>query len=739
MKKLSLFAMAFAALAFTACTQDDELNPKDGEQPVKGELLDEISINFGQVKASTRAYAGKQQGEGTEGRIYEAFIFAKEANPAHSRPKTGDYTVIRVTADNDGKLITEIGGVNNPVSGLSKDKLTKAINENATADVEWLVKNVATFKGVRQGDYVYVIANDPDLTLAQANEKAHQGADSEKNIREYVAALSKEYLNGLTYRAEHNELPKGRFIMAGREMIPVAPIIPSNGAFTLNIGLERELAKVNFRASVSTSTADEACGNVEFKGDDGIVVARISRKVSPFVNQEQGDWYVPATTNTENWPINDHELVNGVYSKFCDYTVEGSRVFDGTSATPIQNWNKETIPALWNGVAPDAAVTEYRFSWQLNGESEATMADNSNYVYLDAGTLTAPMFYVTPNYSANTNSVTVICTQATYVGRGVFSMADMANKYVDAALNVTTDSITVFTAEELVAIEKTASVSVDADLKKHGLKLVNPLKYAVDANGVFTVDANGMKSIKAAIDTFGIALATQAEFDKHNVGSGSTLENLTYDKYKNMMDRLYVAVLLQQRLADKTNFLVGNNNGGGNNYDVAQWGNGIPTDVKGFFVNAATDSLMLGYNKSTVATEPHLSMPFYIDLTKAQSEADKLLQAVFTVAPSGSTPTTPNAGGKSGAALRAEYFAKTAAYSYAKGDKVYYRADVADYDNDTFTSNKLTERNVYYNTTGTIKSLGAKSIHDAIYAGNNTMSVTVLVKDWTLSMNNVPM
>ena len=100
-------------------------------------------------------------------------------------------------------------------------------------------------------------------------------------------------------------------------------------------------------------------------------------------------------------------------------------------------------------------------------------------------------------------------------------------------------------------------------------------------------------------------------------------------------------------------------------------------------------------------------------------------------------PDPVTVGDMSGAEVRAAYFAKLAAFQYFKGQKLYYRADIANYTDGV--SNKITERNMYYVSTGTIQSLSAKSIHDAIYSGQNTMSVTVYVKNWKFSQNNIPM
>lgn len=735
MKKLSLFAMAFAAMAFTACSQDDDLDGQANKELKEGELVEAISINFGEAKLNTRAYAGTEKGEGTEGRIYEAFIFAKEANPSHTRAKTGDYTVIRVTANpGTGQLITETGGVDE--AEFEKSALTKAINESATADVEWLVENVATFHGVRQGDYVYVIANDPSLTLAQASEKAHQGENSEAMIKDYVAALNKDYLNGLVYRPEYvvggkGELPSGKFFMAGREMIPVSPTIPSNGVFALNIGLDRELAKVNFKASVSTSTADAACDNVVFKEDDGIVVARISRKTSPFVNQENGDWYVPSITNKEDWPINNHALVNGVYSSFCDATMEGARVFDGTSTTPITDWvTGTTIPASFNATAPAADVTEYRYSWKIKSDNAKDVKDPANYVYVQSGTLYAPMFYTTPNYSNNTNSVTVICTQATYVGRGIFSLSDMADKYVDAALATTTKTIPVYTKEEV----KTLDAGADASLLAGGLTLPNPLMQKCD-DGATWADDDILDKVKEAINTWGVRVVDATTYG--TPAADSKLNGVTHEQYLKMMDRFYVAVMLHQRLENKMNSVAGSKKtSGGNPTTEEDWGNGIDDTATAAYLanekNSATDSLLVGWKEETLDGKKVVKInPFYISLKHTQDFINSTVASAFIAKlPAGSQEAK-------GTNTRATFFDKVDAYEYFKGQKVYYRADVADYVGGV--SNKLTERNVYYNTTGTIQSLGAKSIHDAIYADNNTMSIHVTVRDWRLSMNQVPM
>ena len=726
MKTRHLFTVALAALAFAACSDDNDIN-NGGNEPIPGKvgaLVEGISINFGESQGShTRAYSGNQVGEGTEGMIYEAYIFAKEANPTHPRSLVGDWTVLRVTADQvTGTIVAETGGVD--TEGTLKKDLKKAINEGSKADVEWLVKNVATFKGVRQGDYVYVIANDPNLTLAQAAALAHKGDASEEGIKGYVASINKDYLNGLTYAGDakdesgHKIIPTGKLIMGGREMIPVSPNIPSNGEFSMTIGLDRELSKVNFSASISTNDADVAKGKVAFLEDDGIVVARIARKASPFAEQT-GDWYVPANNCVEDWPVNNHALVNNKYTALCDGTFDGSFIFDGTSATPITNWMKDvTIPAGFNGVAPASNVTEYRYSWKL--KPGADLIKNTNMVYLsgDKATIYAPVFYTTPNYSANTNSVTVICTQATYTDRGIFKNSNMIDTYVDAALNETKDDIEVFTAAE------TSSVA---------LNVGNPLKYEA-ATASTLAKSDILAKVKVAVNNWGIKMFdTEAEYNAAVAelpGADKTAwENTTtpdFATYKKMMDRFYVAVLLQQRLANKGAGVKGNQTDI-DSKDV--WGNGIPNGITAYYTNADTDSLMVGYKKLTDAAVANKAFYFSSGMS-ASSIQEMLANAMFM-------PSPVTVGEITGAEVRAAYFANIDAFEYFKGQKLYYRADVANYVGGA--SNKLTERNMYYVSRGTIQSLGAKTIHDAIYSEQNTMHIDVKVNDWKLSINDIPM
>ena len=80
-----------------------------------------------------------------------------------------------------------------------------------------------------------------------------------------------------------------------------------------------------------------------------------------------------------------------------------------------------------------------------------------------------------------------------------------------------------------------------------------------------------------------------------------------------------------------------------------------------------------------------------------------------------------------------------AAITIQPNDKRYYRADVANYSDDETTSMKITERNTFYHITGTITTLGAKSIEDAINSDNIDMLVQVVVKPWKYVVNNINM
>lgn len=675
-RHLFTFALAAFALAFAGCSDDDDVRNVNSEpQPnEKGALVEGISINFGESQdTKTRAYAGTQSGQGTEGMIYEAYIFAKEANPTHARPLDGDWTVLRVTAkQGQGAtgLVVETGGVDTETT--VKSALIKAINEDSKKELQWLVQDVASFKGVRQGDYVYVIANDPNLTLSQAAALAHAGEKSEDAIKGYIANINKDYLNGLTFAPEAKDdkgeklLPSGKFFMAGRKMIPVSPNIPSNGSFSMTIGLDREVSKVNFTASISTNDADAAKGKVAFQEGDGIVVARIARKASPFAEQVP-DWYVPANNCVENWPITDHALVNGVYSSFCDGTREGSFVFDGTSTAPITDWITDiTIPANFNSVAPASNVTEYRYIWKLKEGAELTKSENLVHLSSDKGTISAPIFYTTPNYSNNTNSVTVICTQATYTARGVFALSDMADKYIDAALDADKKDIVLYTAEEVKKLKESTKLNIKSDFETDGVTIPNMLMYTFDiGNGSFA-DSDIRAAVKAAIDAFGLQTVDEETYDAKNANIAA-LNSITYADYQKIMDRFYAAVMIQQRLDNKMTAVAGNKTG----TTSATWGNGIPVVTTVALLAspkqlAATDSLLAGYTMSTDADKVRLANPFYVDggilVNKTQKEfSQAIAQFVFDAAKG-----TPDVEATS-VETRSEYFGNLDAYEYFKG------------------------------------------------------------------------
>lgn len=100
---------------------------------------------------------------------------------------------------------------------------------------------MCTFNGVRQGDSVYVVVNDPQMTLATAQTLAHQGDKSEAAIRAYISNLSKSYLNELTVTKDGTQGKK--YIMAGVSAIPTNPNIPNGSTVKVSIPLNRELIK----------------------------------------------------------------------------------------------------------------------------------------------------------------------------------------------------------------------------------------------------------------------------------------------------------------------------------------------------------------------------------------------------------------------------------------------------------------------------------------------------------------
>ena len=376
-----------------ACSNDDEPGIDNGGQ--KGELIDAISIAFTNSTApATRADKGEIEGVGTENNVYVAYLFAKENDPQHEGAKVGDWTVKRVAGDN----------------GAEDTGVTTAIGEGDVA-TPGTKKNMCTFNGVRQGDSVYVIVNDPQMTLATAQTLAHQADKSEAAIRAYISNLSKSYLNDLTVTADGKQTKK--YIMAGVSAIPTNPNIPNGSTVKVSIPLNRELAKVFFNASVTTNPVYEAYGKMEIKDaewenptstkdPDGIVVVRIPRRVSPFTAQTR-DWYFPQSAD----------------ATAKDWDVEGwLKAFAGEKeSAPTIAEVPGTTPALNKGEY-NADAKEYRLTWVVG---EKALADGgtpaaASMVYVKSDKLYSPYFYVTPNYADNAGCATVVVTQATYIG-----------------------------------------------------------------------------------------------------------------------------------------------------------------------------------------------------------------------------------------------------------------------------------------------------------------------------------
>lgn len=370
MKTRNLFALALATMAFAACNNDDDAT--NGGNNGKGEEIDQIGVSF----APTTTYGdnGTMTGTGTENNVYKAFVFAHETNASGLMP--GDWSV------------QEVG------DGLA------AINATAGAGATSL-NNMATFHRVTMGENVYVLVNVPGLTKAQAEVVAHKGANSEQSIKEYVYNVSKDYLNGLTYKSD--AAATGKFVMAGMATIPTNPVTPNGGTVTVPVELNREMAKVHFQALLTADNTKEAYGKVKIdQSTDGIIIARISRQVSPFTKWEK-DWYFPlsASDNDKDWDATWTTAFNGE-----------------TNTTP------STSGTGFNTTVSKTDAKEYRYTW-MNEDSGKLTIDTD-------GKLTSPYFYVTPNYANDANCVSVICTQATYTGAPVFADENANKLFVGA-------------------------------------------------------------------------------------------------------------------------------------------------------------------------------------------------------------------------------------------------------------------------------------------------------------------
>lgn len=729
MKVYKLFTLALAALAFAACSDDEVPNPNPNPDDNWQADIEGLTINFATMAPpKTRAYSGETESKGTEAVIYDAYVFAREANPKHDRGLTGDWTVIKCEVNGDG--------------------IVKGESQVENADKTVTLKNVATFHGVRQGDYVYVIANDPNMTLDIAEGLAHKGTQSEEMIKAYTSMLSKEYLGGLAYGKDKTN-PVGKFVMAGMAQIPVAPTLPSNGTVELEVGLDRELSKVDFTAYTSSTPSDEAYEVVEFREGDGITVLRIAPTTSMFTERD-ADFYIPSPTCVENWPINDHSIIeNGGFSKFCDQTIPGSVMFDGVSATEI-DWNGMKIPANFNTTNPAGNVEEYRYSWVLPAgtlvDGKMTFGSKeTDMLYGSSKSIKAPIFYTTPNYSKNTNAVTAVCTQATYIGRDVFMNSGL-NAALTKALEATGEKIEFPTADGgTLTLDNPLYVKdTDATGKYIGsIKTILGIgtdKVAKKGLGLRFRVAENDAALNDTLKAHGLDESATYELPKAD-GTGVETATLTKALYDKMMDQVYTAMLLQYRLANKGE-LTGDLDGTSSDNNLAA-SNKVLKDKVAYYYDPADLEALKGAEKN-----PELLPTDYLLLGDEATEyslggtvwgqaAPKFY--VYNSAAS-SSPATWEANFKDftkGQKARLEYFAKEDAFKYFTNMKLYYRADIADYvDN---VSNKMTERNMHYQTVGTIQSLGARTIHDAVYSDENTMKVDVKVNNWKLSINQVPM
>lgn len=559
MKTKSLFTLAFATLAFAACSNDDA--PVNGGDQTKGEIVEAINVRFVNKGSATRAYEGVENGLTEENKLYHAFVFAKEAAPTHTGARTGDWSV------------QEVGSAasTTPISaGTSAGQLG----------------NMATFKGVRQGDNVYVLANYPDLDLAEAQVLSRKGEDSEASIKAFIATVQKDYLNKLAFSSEEKGTPVAgsKYIMAGSATIPVSPSIANGTTVIVPVKLDREMAKVFFQASVTKDVQYSAAGKVEFRDGDGIIVARVPQKVSPFTTQER-DWYFPT-------PAVDADK---------DWNPTWLTVFNGN--TQSADDNAATIAPFFNDALFASTAKEYRYAWILDsqsGGSELRMRESE-------GWLISPNFYVTPNYSDNAATTTVISTQATYVGAPEFENPDAQTLFV-----------------------KGFSKYIDGSqagefLDKDGVKATSFSKCVWE-----DADMVAMNKKLAAISSTG---------DKEALAKDCGWESAE----NKGVDKVDAAIAILAKV----------------------------TKVKA--ITPSIDDAMI------------------------------------------------------------------AELSYYDGMKLFYRADIANYDDTNTISLKNTERNTYYKIRATITTLGAKSIEDAINSDDISMQVEVEVNPWNVVFNDVNM
>lgn len=557
MKKEKLIAFAFAAMAFTACSNDSDQTDQENK------TIESISVKF--VNSGTYADGGVETGLAQENKLYHAFVFAREATPEHAAARPGDFTVV------------EVGSAN-------------ATDEIKPGSTDGHLGNIATFKNVRQGDNVYVLANYPNLDLGAAQALARNGEKSEATIKAFIANVQKDYLNKLAFSSKKGDKVEpsatSKYIMAGMGTIPVSPTIPNNTTVTVPVKLDREMAKVFFLTSVTKDPQYEAAGKIMFKNDDGIIVTRIARKVSPFAAQG-ADWYFPTLANQQDKDWAPTWLT----------TFDG----DGKSANDIT----QTVAPFFNNVLHNENAKEYRYAWSLNGIiTGGNPNSNAAYLYQTEGIMMTPYFYVTPNYSNNAGTATVICTQATYVGAPHFANQDAQKLFVKAY----------------------GFYSASNQSKFQTTEGGNAIKFS---ECVWTNDA------MQVVNTY------FASIDDAKKGE--------------------IAV-------------------------ACGWTNDV--DGKKLVTDGITE---------------------LAKVTKVEN-------------------LTP---GNDDAIINC--------LAYYVGKKVYYRVDIANYNEDNTISYKNTERNTYYKIRGTITSLGAKSIEDAINSDAINMQIQVTINPWNVVVNDIHM
>lgn len=560
MKTKSLFTLAFAAMAFAACSNDDApMNEGNGQ---KGEIIDAITVKFvSKGGNNTRANSGTQNGEEQENKLYHAFVFAKEAAPEHSGARTGDWTV------------KEVG------SATSTTPI-------ASGDTDGQLGNMATFKGVRQGDNVYVLANYPDLDLARAQVLCQQADKSEASIKAFIESVQKDYLNQLAYSSEDGSAPNAdtKYIMAGSATIPVSPVVSNGTTVKVPVKLDREMAKVNFKVNVSKDVNHSAAGKVAFRDGDGIIVARVARNVSPFTTQER-DWYFPTPAD----------------EKAQDWNPAWLTAFNGNTQSAEDN--SKTEAPFFNDALYQADAKEYRYTWILDSKatgSELRMRAKDGWMF-------SPIFYVTPNYSDNAATATVISTQATYVGAPEFENPDAQILFVKG-------------------FSKYTAGSQDTEfLDKDGVK-------ATSFSKCVWKDAD-MIAMNAALAKITTAAAKEA------LAKDCGWESETDKGVKKVDDAIAILAKVKKAVA--------------------------------------------------------------FDLVADKEMIDQL--------------------------------------SYYDGMKLFYRADIANYDDTNTLSLKITERNTFYTIRATITSLGTKNVEDAINSDDISMQVSVEVNPWNTVFNDINM